>query len=30
VHAEFSLDEVAAAHTLMEAGDHTGKILLRT
>ena len=29
VQAEFSLDEVGAAHTLMEAGSHTGKILLR-
>jgi putative PIG3 family NAD(P)H quinone oxidoreductase len=30
VHAEFGLDEAGAAHALMEAGDHTGKILLRT
>lgn len=29
VGAEFPLDQVAAAHALMEAGDHTGKILLR-
>ncbi|RNL62071.1 NAD(P)H-quinone oxidoreductase [Nocardioides marmoriginsengisoli] len=30
VQAEFSLDEVAAAHALMDAGEHSGKILLRT
>lgn len=29
VSAEFALEDVAAAHTLMEAGEHTGKILLR-
>ncbi len=29
VDAEFALDDVAAAHTLMESGTHTGKILLR-
>ncbi len=29
VDAEFPLDDVAAAHALMEAGTHTGKILLR-
>ncbi|MBO9522720.1 MAG: NAD(P)H-quinone oxidoreductase [Nocardioidaceae bacterium] len=29
VHAEFGLDEVSQAHTLMDAGDHTGKIVLR-
>lgn len=29
VQAEFALDEAPAAHALMEAGDHTGKILLR-
>lgn len=27
--AEFGLDQVAEAHTLMESGEHTGKILLR-
>lgn len=30
VGQEFALDEVAAAHAAMEAGTHTGKILLRT
>jgi len=30
VEAEFALDEVGKAHALMESGDHTGKILLRT
>jgi len=30
VGAELSLDDVAKAHALMEAGDHTGKIVLRT
>ncbi|MFL6160022.1 MAG: zinc-binding dehydrogenase, partial [Marmoricola sp.] len=30
VQAEFPLDAVAEAHTLMESGDHTGKILLLT
>ena len=30
VGQEFGLDEVAAAHAAMEAGTHTGKILLRT
>jgi putative PIG3 family NAD(P)H quinone oxidoreductase len=30
VEAEFSLDEVGQAHALMESGEHTGKILLRT
>jgi putative PIG3 family NAD(P)H quinone oxidoreductase len=30
VEAEFTLDEAAKAHALMESGDHTGKILLRT
>ena len=30
VGAEFTLDEAAKAHALMESGDHTGKILLRT
>ncbi len=30
VEAEFGLDEVGAAHALMESGDHTGKILIRT
>ncbi len=30
VGAEFSLDDVAGAHALMESGTHTGKILLRT
>lgn len=29
VGAELALDDVAEAHTLMEAGRHTGKILLR-
>jgi putative PIG3 family NAD(P)H quinone oxidoreductase len=29
VGAEISLDDVAEAHTLMEGGGHTGKILLR-
>ncbi len=29
VHAEFGLDQVSAAHALMDAGDHSGKILLR-
>lgn len=29
IEAEFSLDEVAAAHALMDAGEHTGKILIR-
>ena len=29
VGAEFSLDDVAEAHALMESGEHTGKILLR-
>jgi putative PIG3 family NAD(P)H quinone oxidoreductase len=28
VDAEFGLADVAAAHTLMESGDHTGKIVL--
>jgi len=28
VHATFPLDEVAAAHALMESGEHSGKILL--
>jgi putative PIG3 family NAD(P)H quinone oxidoreductase len=28
--AELTLDDVAKAHALMDAGDHTGKILLRT
>ncbi len=28
VHATYPLDEAAAAHALMESGDHTGKILL--
>jgi putative PIG3 family NAD(P)H quinone oxidoreductase len=30
VGAELALADVAEAHTLMEAGSHTGKILLRT
>jgi len=30
VGAELTLDKVVEAHTLMEAGGHTGKILLRT
>ena len=30
VGAELSLDDVAEAHALMEAGTNTGKILLRT
>jgi putative PIG3 family NAD(P)H quinone oxidoreductase len=30
VDAEFSLEEAGKAHALMESGDHTGKILLRT
>jgi putative PIG3 family NAD(P)H quinone oxidoreductase len=30
VGAEFSLDDVAEAHALMDAGSHIGKILLRT
>lgn len=30
VGAEFGLDDVGAAHALMESGEHTGKILLRT
>src|SRR4051794_37552619 len=30
VGAELSLEEAATAHALMESGDHTGKILLRT
>jgi putative PIG3 family NAD(P)H quinone oxidoreductase len=30
VHGTMPLEEVAAAHTLMEAGEHTGKILLTT
>ncbi|WP_205471776.1 NAD(P)H-quinone oxidoreductase [Nocardioides sp. SYSU D00038] len=30
VHTTLPLDEVVAAHTLMESGDHTGKILLTT
>ena len=30
VGAELSLDEVSEAHALMESGDHTGKIVLRT
>ncbi|MCZ4497835.1 MAG: NADPH:quinone oxidoreductase [Marmoricola sp.] len=30
VHAELELGAVADAHRLMESGDHTGKILLRT
>jgi putative PIG3 family NAD(P)H quinone oxidoreductase len=30
VGAELSLDDVAEAHSLMGAGSHTGKILLRT
>jgi putative PIG3 family NAD(P)H quinone oxidoreductase len=29
VSAEFALDDVAAAHALMDEGGHTGKILLR-
>ena len=29
VGAELALDDVAEAHTLMDAGQHTGKILLR-
>ena len=29
VGAELALDDVAEAHALMEAGEHTGKILLR-
>jgi putative PIG3 family NAD(P)H quinone oxidoreductase len=29
VDAEFDLADVAAAHALMESGDHTGKIVLR-
>ena len=28
VGATLPLEDVAAAHTLMEAGDHSGKILL--
>jgi putative PIG3 family NAD(P)H quinone oxidoreductase len=28
--AELTLDDAAKAHALMDAGDHTGKILLRT
>jgi len=28
VGATMALEDVAAAHTLMEAGDHSGKILL--
>ena len=28
VHATYPLDEAAAAHALMESGDHSGKILL--
>ncbi|MFL6173482.1 MAG: NAD(P)H-quinone oxidoreductase [Marmoricola sp.] len=30
VDAEFPLEEAGRAHALMESGDHTGKILLRT
>ena len=30
VKAEFALSDVGAAHALMESGDHTGKIMLRT
>jgi len=30
IGAELSLDDVAEAHALMERGEHTGKILLRT
>ena len=30
VGRELPLDEVASAHALMESGEHTGKILLRT
>jgi putative PIG3 family NAD(P)H quinone oxidoreductase len=30
VEAEFDLADVAAAHTLMESGDHSGKIVLTT
>jgi putative PIG3 family NAD(P)H quinone oxidoreductase len=30
VEAEFGLEEVSAAHALMESGEHSGKILLRT
>jgi len=30
IGAELSLDDVAEAHALMESGEHTGKILLRT
>ena len=30
VGTEFGLDDVGAAHALMESGDHSGKILLRT
>ena len=28
VHTTMPLEEVAAAHALMESGDHTGKIVL--
>jgi NADPH:quinone reductase-like Zn-dependent oxidoreductase len=30
VGAELALEDVAQAHALMDAGTHTGKILLRT
>ena len=30
VSAEVALEDVAEAHALMDAGDHTGKVLLRT
>ena len=30
IGAELTLDDVAEAHALMESGEHTGKILLRT
>ncbi len=30
VHGSMPLEEVVAAHTLMESGDHTGKIVLTT
>lgn len=30
VEAEFSLDDVVAAHTLMESGEHSGKIVLKS
>ena len=28
VHSTMPLEDVAAAHALMESGDHTGKIVL--